>query len=249
MDAQGFQIKDLKKVRAGSVPANDAVERDFTGQTDTGYSLSPEKVSRLSGATPRWLLADRRRFLAAVLRKWLQAEVLLTEVVSPGTVPQQYTDGASVAELQMTSPTALHFGTEGLAAIIEDVWSAERHLQPDFDVAVLYASGTSIFRKPQDVLGVMTASARPTLGGVYIQGLAIHPNLLGYPAGFLKASGLLVEAGIDVSLKLGMRGWVMSHVDDVHAVIWRTLGFSRKSGPLFQRMGYFDRQPIEGPHR
>lgn len=172
-----------------------------------------------------------RLFIAAVLRSWMR----VAAVFPPATKTK------SLRKLD-----AVTFGYEALGAILEDLWAAERCLQPGFDVALLCTPPAGEL-SPARVIGVMTGSARPHSKGFYIQGLSLHPLLFGDSDVLLYAAGLLVESAIDASLEAGLQGWVISSTTEATSLFWRNLGFSASSGPFVKRMGYFDQPPVQRP--
>lgn len=182
--------------------------------------------------------SNPRRFVAAVLRCWLRAAALVPpsgmRTPTPHTttfVPEDYT---------------CNFGPDALSAILEDLWAAERCLQPYFDVALLCTPPLGDI-SPSRVIGVMTGSARPHSKSFYIQGLSLHPRLFMNTDELLLAGGLMVESAIDASLEAGLQGWVISSSTEQEAAFWRTLGFAGPVGPFVKRMGYFDHPPLRRP--
>lgn len=173
-----------------------------------------------------WLRTSPRKArlsLASVLREWQMSADC--ERTPKRQVPQSYQG---------------EFGLSSLCAILEDVWAVEHILQPEFDIAILHKDLGPVY-------GVVTASARPSVHGFYIQRLAVHPTLFMDSEAFLDAAGLLVETVIDASVDSGLHGWVMTTSDETTAILWRSLGFSRQAGPFYGRMGYFDRPPARRP--
>ncbi len=191
---------------------------------DTLHHTEVQWLDSGAGSSP-----SPRLFIAAVLRSWMR----VAAVFPPPT--------KSVPELD-----AVTFGHDALGAILEDLWAAERCLQPGFDVALLCTPPAGEL-SPTQVIGVMTGSARPHSKGFYIQGLSLHPLLFRDVDALLYAAGLLVESAIDVSLEAGLQGWVISSTTEANSLFWRNLGFSAPSGPFVKRMGYFDHPPLRRP--
>lgn len=213
-------------------------EQDPTAQSAQTGQSSYRREAEFAASTVgvQWLPAttrtSRRLFLAGVLRAWQQSASGLTESGSDAMSPQ-------MARVPHRYERA--FGLESLSAMLEDLWAIERMLQPDVDLAVLTPKLGDL--SPKSVLGVITASARPYMNAYFIHSLCVHPNLFFDANAFELAATLLTETIVDESLATGLRGWVACNVEDNTDSLWTTLGFVRKSGPFFARMGYVQDAP------